>query len=239
MSDIQTTDTASVPVIIDNSNEVAAIANYLAQEDPQTTIGKLLKFSKGEYLKGLDGEVVPEDSLFAVACDRTLTGFVRWRDGKPAEHKLVRIASGAPLYRREDLGFDDKDEWPKDAKGEPRDPWQPSMYVPMMDSEGEICTFTTSSGSGIKSLQRLLRRYAGHVKRHPNDYPLVKLKVDYYQHSDKSIGKVFYPEFEPAGYVNKTEFVEALEVIGAAVIAPTASAALPAPKDEFNDHIPY
>jgi hypothetical protein len=89
MGDIQTTDTASVPVIIDNSNEVAAIANYLAQEDPQTTIGKLLKFSKGKYLKGVDGEVVPENSLFAVACDRTLTGFVRWRDGKPAEHKLV------------------------------------------------------------------------------------------------------------------------------------------------------
>jgi hypothetical protein len=224
-------------VVIDNSSELAAIANYLAQENPQTTIGKLLKFSKGEFLKGVDGEVVPEGSLFAVACDMMLTGYVRWHDGKPVEHKLVRIASGEPLYRREDLGFHDRVEWPKDAKGEPRDPWQAAMYVPMMSSDGEICTFTTSSGSGIKSMQRLLRRYAVHVKRHPGEYPLVKLKVDHYQHSDKSIGKVFYPEFEPAGYVNRAEFVEALEVIGAAV--DTADAALPAPKDEFNDVIPY
>jgi hypothetical protein len=125
MSDLQTTDTANVPVVIDNSNELAAIENYLAQEYPQTTIGKLLKFSKGEFLKGVDGDVVPEDSLFAVACDMMLDGFVRWHDGRPAEQKLVRIASGAPLYRREDLDFNDKDEWPKDAKGKSRDPCNP------------------------------------------------------------------------------------------------------------------
>ena len=219
-------------------NAVEAINDYLAQEDPQATIGKLIKFSKGQYQKGADGEIVPHDTLVTVACDMVLVGFVRWHDNKPAEHKLVRIASGAPLYRREALGYLDKDEWPTDAKGAPRDPWQEAMYVPVMDADGEVGTFTTSSVTGIKSVQRLLRRYATHAKRHPNDYPLVKLGVDYLIHTDKAIGKVFIPYFEPAGYVDKAEFCEALEAVGVTVDVP-AAATLPKPKDEINDAIPF
>src|SRR5262249_19691711 len=160
-------------------------------------------------------------------CDMTLTGFIRWDDGKPVEHRLVRITSGDRPYRREDLGFLDKGQWPKDAKGEARDPWQPALYVPVMDPEGEISTFTPGSTSGIKSYHRLLRRYATHAARHPGFYPLVKLRAGFFMHSDKQIGKIFYPDFEPAGYVERTEFVEALEAVGVAVDAPPATPALP------------
>jgi hypothetical protein len=165
-------------------------------------------------------------------------GLIRWQDGRRADQKLVRIASGAPLYRREELGYHDKSEWEPDAKGEPRDPWQPAIYLPIMDTTGELGTFTTSSGSGIKSVQRLLRLYRNHATRHPNDYPLIKLGVDHYTHSDRSIGKIFYPVFKPAGYVDRREFVEALEAVGATIDTPV-SAALPSAKDEFNDDIPY
>src|SRR4029079_1191886 len=96
MTDITTTETANLPAVAESS--IAAINSYLAQEDPQTTIGKLIKFSKGEFLKGIDAEVVPLGGLFSVACDMTLTGFIRWDDGKPVEHKLIRISSGDPPY---------------------------------------------------------------------------------------------------------------------------------------------
>ena len=101
----------------------SAINKYLAEADPQSTIGKLIKFSKGEFLKGQDLELVPEGTMFTVACDMTLRGYIRWADNKPAEHRLVRIASGAPMPRREDLGYHDKSQWEKDAKDTPRDPW--------------------------------------------------------------------------------------------------------------------
>src|SRR5262249_2293813 len=196
------------------------IDNYLAEQDPQALIGRLVKFSKGEFLKGQDADVVPLGSMFVVACDMTLSGYIRWEDGKPVEHKLIRIASGDRPYRREDLGHLDKERWPEDAKGERRDPWQPAIYLPIMDSEGELATFTTGSASGIRSVHRLLRRYATHARRHPGFYPLVKLQASFFKHSDKQIGKIFYPDFEPAGYVERTEFVEALEAVGVVVDSP-------------------
>ena len=214
-----------------------AINKYLADADPQQTIGKLLKFSKGEFLKGQDLEPVPAGTVFAAACDMALRGYIRWADNKPAEHRLVRIASGAPMPRREDLGHHDKSQWEKDLKDEPRDPWGECMYLPLMAEDGELATFTTSSKSGIKSLNRLLRRYAIHAARHPDDYPVVKLKADFFMHSDRAIGKVFFPDFEPAGYVNRAEFLEALEAVG--VLVETPVAALPSPKDEMNDSLEF
>lgn len=167
-NDLKTTNvpvvtSSDVHAVPEASTAVAAINNYLAAEDPQATIGKLIKFSKGEFLKGMDAEVVPNESMFSVACDLMLAGFIRWADGKPAKHKLVRIASGTPIPHRDDLGHDDQSMWPVDAKGDSRDPWQPVMYMPMMSEEGELVTFTTGSKSGIKSVQRLLRRYATHM----------------------------------------------------------------------------
>jgi hypothetical protein len=232
------TNNQDVVPVTEPSNAVMAINNYIATEDPQAMIGKLLKHSKGEFLKGQDCEVVPEGSLFTVACDMTLRGFILWKDSKPAKHVLTRIASGATLPQREDLGHLGQDQWPLDAQGKPRDPWQPVMYVPMMDSDGELSTFTTGSASGIKSLNRLLKRYATHAARHPDDYPLVKLKVAFFMHSDRAIGKVFYPDFEPAGYVDRSEFCEALEAVGVDVNQPEQKA-LPKPAEEFKDEIPF
>jgi hypothetical protein len=159
-ANVPTVTSSDVPAVTEPSTALAAINSYIAAEDPQATIGKLIKFSKGEYLKGMDAEVVPVESMFSVACDLMLRGFILWRDGKPVEHKVVSIASGKPLPRRDDLGHDDQSMWPVDAKGDPRDPWQPVMYMPMMSEEGELATFTTGSASGIKSVNRLLRRYA-------------------------------------------------------------------------------
>jgi hypothetical protein len=230
----------SLPATVNDApaSAVAAINQYLADEDPQTTIGKLVKFSKGEFLRGVDSEVVPEGALYTVACDMALVGWIRWNDGRPAEHKLVRIASGAPLYRRAELGHHDKALWDLDAKCAARDPWQQAIYAPIMDANGEISTFTTGSASGIKSVHRLLRRYATHAARHPDVYPLVKLKKGFWVHQDKAIGKVFFPDFEPAGWVERNEFVEALEMLGVGIEAPQAKA-LPKPKDELNDSIDF
>jgi hypothetical protein len=233
-----TTSNQDVVPVTEPSTAVVAINNYIATEDPQAMIGKLIKHSKGEFLKGQECEVVPEGTLFTVACDMTLRGYILWQDGKPAKHVLTCIASGAPLPQREDLGHDDKALWEVGADGKARDPWQPVMYVPVMGSDGELATFTNGSVSGIKSINRLLKRYATHAARHPDDYPLVKLKVAFFMHSDRAIGKVFYPDFEPAGYVDRSEFCEALEAVGVDVNRPEQKA-LPKPADEMNDSVDF
>jgi hypothetical protein len=250
------------------SSALAAINDYLAENAPQTAIGLIVKFSKhGEFLKGPQAEAIPEGTLVTAACDRALVGFIMWVDGKPI-HKVMMISSGKSLYQRAQLGHHDRNLWehedkpnkdtPLDRNGVPRrDPWKPVMYVPMMTADGEIFTLSITSKSGINSANQLLRRYATHAKRHPTDYPLIKLTRGSFAHKDKTIGDVLYPDFEPAGWVNRAEFDEALQTLGIEfdqqterVEGTTAKqvertetpAALPKPRqqeDEFQDSITF
>jgi hypothetical protein len=189
----------------------------------------------------VDAEVVEEGTLLTLACDLTMKGFIWWADSKPAEQRIIRIASGARLYRREELGHTDQSQWEVDSKtSKPRDPWQPVMYLPAMDENGGLMTFTSGTKGGADLINKTLRRYAMHTKRHPDDYPMVRLAVNSYQHSDRSIGKVFVPDFAPAGDISRAEFLEALEALGIAVETSDA-AALPAPslKEEMNDSLDF
>jgi hypothetical protein len=189
----------------------------------------------------VDVEVVEEGTTLTLACDLVMKGFIRWADNKPAEQRIIRIASGDKLYRREELGHTDQSQWEVDGKtGKSRDPWQPVMYLPAMDESGELMTFTSGSKGGMDLINKTLRRYAMHVKRLPADYPLVRLASNSYQHSDRTIGRVHVPDFQPAGYVDRAEFLEALEAVGVAVEA-SDTAALPPPDKhaEFNDSIEF
>ena len=89
----------NLPALNTQVGTIAALTDYINNADPQQTIGKLLKFSKGEFLLGQDAEVIAEGTTYVVAADMVLTGFIRWDNGKPVEHKLVRISSGEPLFR--------------------------------------------------------------------------------------------------------------------------------------------
>ena len=235
--------TQNVPAKIEPSPSVAALTAYLDQVAPAPCIGKLVKFSKlGEFLKGQDLDVIPDGTTAVAAGDLALRGFIHWRDNKPVEQRLVLLSSGARLPERDELGNLDKSEWPKDSNGNPRDPWQPVLYVPMMlMDEGELFTFTTGSTSGINSTHKLLRHYAYHARRHPDDYPVVKLTKSFFiPKKDPSIGKVLFPDFMPAGWVNRTEFVEALEVVGLWIDMPDhQTVSLPKPSDEMNDELPF
>jgi hypothetical protein len=102
--------TNSMTTTTPNNIAAAAIAAYVNEAEPQNLIGKLMKFSKGEFLIGIDGEEVPEGSVFTVACDLALAGWIRWEGGRPAESKLIRIASGAPAFKRDELGHDDRSQ---------------------------------------------------------------------------------------------------------------------------------
>jgi hypothetical protein len=238
-----TNPTPNLPAKVEPSASLSALTAYLDEVAPAPTIGKLLKFTKtGEFCKGQDAEVVKDGTIAVAACDLALRGFIRWHEGAPAEQKLVALSTGKPLPQREKLGWHDQALWPKDQNGKPRDVWQPVIYVPLMFKEdGELCTFTTGSVSGVNSTHKLLRHYANHARRHPEDYPLVKLtKAHFIPRKDPTIGKVLYPDFVPAGYVDRKEFVEALEAVGVPIDMPDHGiAALPKPSDVMDDEVPF
>jgi hypothetical protein len=62
-----------------------------------------------------------------------------------------------------------------------------------------LFTFATSSMSGRRAVGNLLRHYDRMQRTHPNELPVVKLKVGGFQHKDERIGWVPTPVFAVVG----------------------------------------
>jgi hypothetical protein len=219
------------------SDPFEAYANAVA---PRTIIGTLLRFSKGDYLAGEEGNEIPKGSTFTANLDELLAGWLLWSGGKPVEHIMLRVAEGRMLPKREELGYDDATRWECDSLGTPRDPWQFTNYLPLLDERGEICTFATSSRGGLTAIGDLARRYAQHRRAgHRDVHPMIALDVGSYQHQNREYGRIKYPLFTPMGWASKTVFNQALAAAGF-----TPGAEPPAPQEEaqaeqMNDAIPF
>jgi hypothetical protein len=202
---------------------------------PRNIVGKLLKFSKGDYLAGEEMEPVPVGTIFTVNADELLVGWIKWLDSKPAEQRMVRLSDGQTPAKREELGDEDKSNWEADSTGKPRDPWQFTNYLPLLSETGELFTFTASSRGGINAIAVLCRRYGQHRRRHPDVHPMIALDVDAYQHRD--FGRIKFPRLTPAGWAPKAKFNEAMAAAGLAVAE--AAPIAPDPADEMSDEIPF
>ena len=218
-------------------------SEYADAVSPQFIIGDLLKFSKGDYYAGINNQTVPAGTVFTVNMDELMAGWVRWWDGKPTDHVMVRVADHIPPKNRNELGDNDETKWETDTKGERRDPWQFTNYLPMMNEKGELFTFTTGSRGGISAIAGLARRYANHRRHHPDVFPLIALGVDSYQHPNREFGRIKFPVFAPAGYAPKKDFLAALAAAGIVTAEPAQLAPAEVEKDALddmlNDEIPY
>jgi hypothetical protein len=210
---------------------------------PQFIVGDLLKFSKGDFYSGINSQIVPLGTVFTANLDELMAGWVRWWDGRPTNHAMVRVADHIPPKKRIALGDDNEQQWETDASNEPRDPWQFTNYLPMMNEKGALYTFTTSSRGGLSAIAGLARRYANHRRRHPDVFPLIALGVDSYQHPNREFGRIKFPVFAPAGYEPKKRFLDALAAAGIVTAEPAQLAPADIEKDALdemlNDTVPY
>lgn len=199
-----------------NTAVSTASDNYYAAYGDATTqrtiVGDLLKFSKGEYLRGKDGDEVAEGTELVANMDELMVGWIRWEGGKPTDHVMGKVGEGYVPPKRNTLGDDDEARWEVDeSSGQPRDPWQFSNYLIMKEPDSDqLFTFTTSSRGGINAVGDLCKRYGKEMRQRPNDFPIVSLDVDSYRHPNKAYGKIFVPVLRIAGWSAKTGFAEAL-----------------------------
>ena len=181
---------------------------------PGYIVGKLLKFSKGDYLLGEGAEPVDQGTVVVAAIDQLLIGWIRWENAKPAEHRMVLVASGQYPPLRHDLGYLDQANWEADNNGKPRDPWQYSAYLPLLSMAGDLWTFSTSSQGGHGAIGKLSRAYAHHRRKAPDELPRISLKSDSYLHPDRQYGRIKVPLFELVGWEAKDRVVAALAETG-------------------------
>ncbi len=134
--------------------------------------GTLLKFSDRTWSTGKEGTPVPEGrQLVALS---TAAAWVKWADGKPVEYRM-RLA-GRSLPEREELGDLDRKQWEPGPDGTPRDPWQSTRFVYLVDPEtAEAFTFSTSSWGGRGAVVDLADQIARMRFAHPGAVPVVEL----------------------------------------------------------------
>jgi hypothetical protein len=173
----------------------------------RSIVGKLLKFSKGDYLAGMEDEEVKLGTQFVAHMPSLCVGWIRWEDNKPpAEQRMGLVAENYQPCKRKELGDLDEDQWERDDDGHPRDPWQFSNYLILIARDGgDLYTFTTSSRGGLSAVGELCKAYGKQMRQRPNQHPIVELDVGSYQHSNRSYGRIKFPIFKIVGWTDKTE----------------------------------
>jgi hypothetical protein len=147
-----------------------------AAENAERVIkGTLLKFSDWRWTKGKEGTEVPEGTqLVALG---TAAAWVKWRDGKPVEY-LIR-QPGKKLPERDELGDLDKTKWELGPDGQPKDPWQNTRFVYLVDPvSAEAYTFVTPSWGGRQAVNDLAEQIQRVRYGNPGASPIVELHAE-------------------------------------------------------------
>ena len=209
-------------------------ADYFSQYGEQaamrTIVGKLLKFSKGDYMAGENNEDIAEGTELAANMDSLAVGWIKWQDNKPAEQMMGLVCEGYQPPKRKDLDDNDETTWELDENNQPRDPWQFTNQIVLKepgDPEGQLYTFSTSSRGGINAMGELCKTFGKHSRQAPDDMPVVALSVGSYMHSNKAYGKIKFPILPVKGWVSKYEFADVAPELP---LESTATKALPQTK---------
>lgn len=201
--------TANQQVAEQNTNY---FTQYGDQASQRTIVGSLLKFTKGRYFAGEDNDAVPLGTRFIANMNAFMVGWIRWEDNKPTDHVMGLLAEGYQPPKRSELGDNDKEEWERDEQnGQPRDPWQFANYLLLKrydaDDDDSIYTFTTSSRGGLNELGALAKKYGKLMRQHENEWPVIEIGSDSYQHKIRSYGMIDTPVFKLVGWAAKDQFV--------------------------------
>ena len=149
--------------------------NDAAQEASERTIrGTLLKFADWRWTAGKEATPV-EDGTKLVALATTAM-WVRWDGGKPVEYRVRE--PGRRMPERDELGHDDESLWELSPSGEPKDPWQNTRFVYLVDPHtAEAFTFSTATYGGREAVSDLGDKIARMRTVHPDAVPVVELRA--------------------------------------------------------------
>jgi hypothetical protein len=203
-NEITTITTNATPAIPENRNVFERFADAAGGNRIQ---GDLLKFAKGFWLAGQDGKDVPAGTELIANLDEMTIGWVKWQDGKPVDSVEGRVADSYAPPRRSELGDTDPTKWDLDGNMQPRDPWQLSSKVLLKATDSDkLFTYITTSRGGLNALAALAGKFGRHIKARPNEFPVVALSSDSYQHSNRAYGTIRVPLFDVVGWAPKSAF---------------------------------
>jgi hypothetical protein len=174
----------------------------------RSIVGTLLKFSKGDFVAGKDGRVIPIGTEMVPNMDSLEVGWVRWENDTPTEHRMGRVVDAFVPPKRSELGDNDQELWERDDDG-PSDPWEFTNYLVMLaKNDSEAFTFVTSSRGGLNAIGELCKTYGKQMRQRPDQYPVIVLEVGSYMHREKSYGRIKFPIFKTIGWTDKEPYAD-------------------------------
>jgi hypothetical protein len=208
-------------------------------------VGRLLKFSKfGEYNAGIENEEIAIGTKLVAHMPSLLVGYIKWENNRPIAQVMGAIGDGFTPPKRNELGDTDPSLWEHYDDDRPRDPWQFSNYLVLVNLDSsDLFTFTTSSRGGLNAVGELSKIYGKHIRQAPDELPVVELGCGSYQHSNRSYGEIRFPIFKAVGWVPSKRLAHLVGAANdnasaandnrpAAIASPAETVASPAMKDK-------
>ena len=182
-------------------------------DDPYSAYGRavgsdtpFLKFVKGEFQFGVDGEVLSLGTRLVPNMAELRAGFLKWKNGEPVDEAMVHIAQGKPIPQREDLDDQDTTTWELDPNGAPLDPWGNINTVPFKNPEtGQEFIFSTGAKGGINAVGKLSSAFGAQRHKHDGKLPIVEIGSGSYRH--RVYGDVAYPKFKIVGWQDENKLI--------------------------------
>jgi hypothetical protein len=212
----------TMPAVTDGGATGSVRAYLMEHASP----GTMMKFSKdGKFIKIADDEEIPEGTQFICVYHQAQVGFIRFNGkGEQPDRRMGSLFGGFVPPKREELGDLDESLWDTDLSGRPADPWQQQILLPLQNIEsGELFIFGTTSATGRRAVSNLLAQCERMLRREPDKYPVIKLRIGGFQHRDERVGWVKTPAFDVVGKAPKGD----------------TSAATAAISADLNDQIPF
>jgi hypothetical protein len=206
---------AALPTAPTNSGAALAVPDkrtdrqrYLDEIAPASIVGRMVKFSKeGQFVVSDDNSIIDDDVDFIALVDQTLIGWIKFNgEGVPPDRRMGLLYDGFVMPARSSLPDLDQAKWEIGPDGRLADPWQHHVYLVLQRADtGELFTFVTSSVTGRRAIGTLLRHYDRMQRTHPDQYPVIQLKIGGFQHKDNRVGWVKVPVLAVVGHHTKDD----------------------------------
>ena len=198
-----------------------------AAAETGSDLGRLLKFIEGKFLIGEDE--VQLGTEYVAHVNQIARGYVKFLGGKPVDRVVGMLCDGFKMPKREQLPDNDKASWEKDDNGNPRDPWTPQWFLPLISVQtGDFVTFVGGSDGADQAMGKLCALYSR--KKHTGQLPIVALRAGGYTHK-RYKQWIDTPEFSVVGW-------DGMPTVAAAIPMKPAPEKATVSADP-NDAIPY
>jgi hypothetical protein len=208
MNELVETQSHSISIAGNDGWDAAA-----AEGGERVLRGDLLKFSDGHWLVGR--EALPLKQGVRLVAMGTAAAWVRWADGKPDKY-IVR-QTHVPFPEREELGDHDESAWENGPDDKPRDPWQSTRFVHLVNPETAAAyTFSTTSWGGRGAVIDLADAITRYRQARPGAAPVVVLES---APMTTRFGKKWKPVFKVVDWVGGSVDENAVKPAGPKLVS--------------------